>query len=206
MAKSKRTRKQPPKRTPKPNARSATFASLAQYARYRGVSRQRIQVLDKQGKIKRDAAGRILRKESDAAILEAREQTVQSNPARDEKDLYAGKMAKLRYEREAGLVVPISDVETTVFQAARAERQSWINWVPEVAPQLAAELGVDTPTFQVLLDRAVRRHLESLSEISLEALHAGNGTAATAEPIGTEQLDLTDLEPGPATGATPDGG
>ena len=206
MAKTKRNQKPAAEHKPKPNARSTTFDSLADYAKYRGVSRQRIQALDKQGKIRRDDSGRILRKESDTAILEAREQAVQANPAREEKDLYAGKLAKLRYEREAGLVVPIADVEATVFQAARAERESWINWVPQVAPQLAAELGIDTPTFQVLLDRAVRRHLESLSEISLEALHAGNGTAATAEPIGTEQLDLTDLEPGPATGATPDGG
>ena len=53
---------------------------------------------------------------------------------------------------------------TQVFNAARAERDAWLNWPARICAQLAADLGVDEHALYVVLSASIRRHLQALSE------------------------------------------
>jgi hypothetical protein len=52
-----------------------------------------------------------------------------------------------------------------VFKLARAERDAWLNWPARVSAQLAAKLEVDAHTVHVLLETAVREHLQELGDV-----------------------------------------
>jgi hypothetical protein len=52
-----------------------------------------------------------------------------------------------------------------VFRLAREERDVWVNWPARVAALMAAELGVEAPTMQEVLERNVRNQLQELAKI-----------------------------------------
>lgn len=58
--------------------------------------------------------------------------------------------------------------EAEVFALGRQERDSWVNWPARIAADMAAELDVDPHTLEQVLDRYLRRHLESLAEIKVD--------------------------------------
>ena len=55
-----------------------------------------------------------------------------------------------------------------VFDLARQERDSWQNWPPRVAANIAADLGVDAHLVEKTLEKYLRVHLETLAEVKLE--------------------------------------
>lgn len=77
-------------------------------------------------------------------------------------------LAKLRLQRMKGEVVDRTNAIALVFQLAREERDSWLNWPARVAALMAAELGIDAHTMQKVLETHVRAHLASLAEPRLE--------------------------------------
>lgn len=52
-----------------------------------------------------------------------------------------------------------------VFKLARSERDAWLNWPSRVSAQMAARLAVDPHTMNVVLEAAVREHLQELGKI-----------------------------------------
>ena len=68
----------------------------------------------------------------------------------------------------AGDLVDRTKATGLVFELARRERDSWMNWPPRVAANMAAELGVDAHKMELVLDKFIRAHLADLSEIKIE--------------------------------------
>ncbi len=62
-----------------------------------------------------------------------------------------------------GELVDAKYAEDQVFQAARTERDAWLNWPSRVAAEWSAELGADETKFYHALYGAVRGHLFELS-------------------------------------------
>ncbi len=58
-----------------------------------------------------------------------------------------------------GELVDAKMAEDAVFQAARTERDAWLNWPARVSAEWAAELGVDEMTFYHAFYEAIRLHL-----------------------------------------------
>jgi hypothetical protein len=52
-----------------------------------------------------------------------------------------------------------------VFRLARQERNAWFGWPARVAALMAGDLGVGTHAMQTVLEKHVREHLVSFSEI-----------------------------------------
>jgi hypothetical protein len=65
-------------------------------------------------------------------------------------------------------VVDRARATALVFQLAREERDSWLNWPARVAAMMAAELGVEAHPMQKVLETHVRAHLAGLAELRLE--------------------------------------
>lgn len=60
-----------------------------------------------------------------------------------------------------------------IFDAARKERDAWLQWVPRSVAEIAAELKkkgapVDPQALETTLDEFVRRHLAQLAEFAIE--------------------------------------
>ena len=77
-------------------------------------------------------------------------------------------IARLKLQRMRGELVNRDNAAALVFQLAREERDTWLNWPARVAALMAAELGVDAHTMQKVLEAHVRAHLASLAEPRLE--------------------------------------
>ncbi|HAU29814.1 MAG TPA: elements of external origin [Rhodospirillaceae bacterium] len=73
--------------------------------------------------------------------------------------------AKLKFLRARGELVEKVRVESKVFAMARQNRDAWMNWPARVAAMMAADLGVDTVSMLAALDKHVREHLTSLSDV-----------------------------------------
>lgn len=88
--------------------------------------------------------------------------------ARMANEVIKAQTAKVRLQKLKSEVVDRSRALAHVFDLARRERDSWINWPPRVAANMAAELGVDPHAMEVVLDRYLREHLASMAEIKIE--------------------------------------
>ena len=88
--------------------------------------------------------------------------------ARNANEVLRAQTAKLRLQKLAGDLVDRTKATGLVFELARRERDSWMNWPPRVAANMAAELGVDAHKMELVLDKFIRSHLADLSEIKLE--------------------------------------
>lgn len=75
--------------------------------------------------------------------------------------------ARLRLETEKGRLVSRDEVKVAVFNRARRERNAHLAWALRVAPQLAADLGVDPARLFTVLDRHLREHLADLAKTPL---------------------------------------
>ena len=72
-------------------------------------------------------------------------------------------IARLKLQRMRGELVDRNNAIALVFQLAREERDSWLNWPARVAALMAAELGIDAHTMQKVLET----HVRAMSRASL---------------------------------------
>lgn len=59
------------------------------------------------------------------------------------KENYQALLKQLEYEQKSGSLVDLATAENVLFEAARAQRDSWLSWPARIGPLLAAELGID---------------------------------------------------------------
>jgi hypothetical protein len=72
---------------------------------------------------------------------------------------------RLKLQKMKGELIDRSRATALVFRLAREERDVWVNWPVRVAALMAAEIGVETPTMQEVLERNVRNQLQELADI-----------------------------------------
>ena len=72
---------------------------------------------------------------------------------------------KVRLAKLKGELVERSQAIAHVFKLARSERDAWLNWPGRIAAQVAASLEVDAHTVHVVLENAVREHLQELGDL-----------------------------------------
>jgi hypothetical protein len=85
--------------------------------------------------------------------------------ARTVNEVVKAQTNKVRLARLKGELVDRPQAIAHVFKLARAERDAWLNWPARVSAQLAAKLEVDAHTVHVLLETAVREHLQELGDV-----------------------------------------
>ncbi len=85
--------------------------------------------------------------------------------ARTVNEVVKAQTNKVRLARLKGELVDRPQAIAHVFKLARAERDAWLNWPARVSAQLAAKLDVDAHTLHVLLETAVREHLQELGDV-----------------------------------------
>ncbi|PQO23371.1 hypothetical protein C2I36_07965 [Rhodobacteraceae bacterium WD3A24] len=97
--------------------------------------------------------------------------------ARTMNEVLKAQERRLVIETKKGVLVDKARAEQLVFRLAREERDAWVNWPARVAAVMAAELSaaaeknagaeaaIDTATMQGVLERHVRKQLESLAEL-----------------------------------------
>lgn len=85
--------------------------------------------------------------------------------ARTVNEVVKAQTNKVRLARLKGELIDRSQAIAQVFRLARAERDAWLNWPARLAPQLAAQFGVDAHAMYVALETAVRAHLAELGEV-----------------------------------------
>jgi hypothetical protein len=85
--------------------------------------------------------------------------------ARTVNEVVKAQTNKVRLARLKGELVDRPQAIAHVFKLARAERDAWLNWPARVSAQLAAKLEVDAHTLHVLLESAVREHLQELGDV-----------------------------------------
>ncbi len=85
--------------------------------------------------------------------------------ARTANEIVKAQANKVRLARLKGELVDRQQAVAHVFQLARSEREAWINWPARAASQMAARLGVDAHLMHVVLEAAVREHLQELADL-----------------------------------------
>lgn len=88
--------------------------------------------------------------------------------ARMANEVLKAQTAKVRLQKLKGELVDRSRATALVFDLARRERDSWMNWPPRVAANMAADLGVDPHQLELVLERYLRTHLAELAEVKVE--------------------------------------
>ncbi|MEX3896366.1 hypothetical protein [Paraburkholderia sp. BR10954] len=61
-----------------------------------------------------------------------------------EKEKALAALRTLELEQKSGALIQLDVAQRVMFEAARTERDAWLNWPARVSPHLAASLGVDT--------------------------------------------------------------
>jgi hypothetical protein len=85
--------------------------------------------------------------------------------ARTVNEVVKAQTNKVRLARLKGELVDRNQAIAHVFKLARTERDAWLNWPARISAQMAARLGVDPHTLHVVLEAAVRDHLQELGEL-----------------------------------------
>ena len=88
--------------------------------------------------------------------------------ARMANEVIKAQTAKVRLAKMNGELVDRAKAITMVFDLARQERDSWQNWPPRVAANIAADLGVDAHLVEKTLEKYLRVHLATLADVKLE--------------------------------------
>lgn len=88
--------------------------------------------------------------------------------ARTANEIIKAKLANVKLRKNLDELVDRPKAQAHVFDLGRQERDSWIGWPSRIAANMAAELGVDAHTMEDTLDRYLREHLETLSEIRID--------------------------------------
>ena len=85
--------------------------------------------------------------------------------ARTFNEVVKAQTNKVRLARMKEELVDRARAIAHVFKLARSERDAWLNWPARVSAQMAAKLDVDAHTLHVMLEGAVREHLQELGEM-----------------------------------------
>jgi transcriptional regulator with XRE-family HTH domain len=154
--------------------------SQAELARRLGVSRQYVNKLVRGGTLpltgkKLDAASSIAILEQMAnpgrptkATMPSLGTSSQPNKgptlaeAKTMKEVYLARMARLKYEEEAGKLVPKADVESRAADIGRVVKQNILSIPSRLMDQLADE--TDPREINAILEAELRRVLEQLAE------------------------------------------
>lgn len=88
--------------------------------------------------------------------------------ARMANEVLKAQTARVRLQKMKGELVDRSRATADVFDLARRERDSWLNWPPRIAANMAAELDVEAHLLEQLLDKYVRQHLAEQAEVKVE--------------------------------------
>jgi hypothetical protein len=73
------------------------------------------------------------------------------------------RLRELQIEIREGRLVETATVRGEAFAWGRQLREAWLAWPGRVGGELAAQLGIDGPTFIVALEAAVHAHLKQLA-------------------------------------------
>lgn len=131
----------------------------SQLSRRLGVSRQRVYALKQTGKLKLTAGDIDV---SESVRMHAERLAAQtSSPARKIKEHYEAKMAKLEYEKAAGLLLEKAAVERDAFRNGRQIRDGLLSFADRLAALLAAES--DANKIHALLTKEVHQLLAQLA-------------------------------------------
>jgi hypothetical protein len=88
--------------------------------------------------------------------------------ARAAHEVAKAQRARIQVQRLKDEVIDRAQALALVFKLARQERDAWVTWPARVAGQMAAEVGIDPHTMQVLLETHVRAHLNELADLKPE--------------------------------------
>tara|TARA_R110002012_G_scaffold63674_1_gene167484 strand:+ start:93 stop:581 length:489 start_codon:yes stop_codon:yes gene_type:complete len=151
----------------------------SELARRLGVTRQYIYKLVKQGKIAKEGKLVDFDKASKAIKMiadPARSSAIDSKPAQlDEesdqsfaeaktmKEIYGAKLAKLKYEEEAGMLILKSDVKSKAHEVGKNIKEVLLSLPARVMDELSVES--DPRKVNSILEKEVRDSLSSLVEI-----------------------------------------
>lgn len=80
------------------------------------------------------------------------------------KENYLAQLKKLEYEQKQGQLVDVEIAERVLFESARADRDSWLNWPARVGPLVAADLGLEADRVTEILTEHVHKHITQLGE------------------------------------------
>lgn len=156
----------------------------AQYARHRGVARNSVNVAVARGRIPSVGPRKLIDPVVADAAWEANTKpngnghaTAAStlNAQRAEREGWQAKMARLDYERKAGLLVPAADREREGFEAGRVVRDMVMQVPKDVSSELAPAM---TPIEVERLLTAALREALGRAQAALESQTAGNGDPA----------------------------
>ena len=168
---------------------------IREYARYRGVSAPAVVDAIKQGKIQdavimvgtkkkidRDTADRLWLENT--RINNKNTSTIFNNASEEQQDakltgvafskskmareMYAAKIAQLKYEQKAGKLVRVDDVRRAAGQAARITRDKILSLSDKLAPILASE--TDIHDIRMLLDKELRSALSEVSRVDFDRM------------------------------------
>ena len=89
--------------------------------------------------------------------------------ARTAHEIAKAHLARLRLQEKKGQLIGKDQVKAQIFRLGRDFRDAWINWPARVSSQMAAELQVDEHGLHMILERAVREHLNELGDPKLDA-------------------------------------
>ena len=87
--------------------------------------------------------------------------------ARMANEVLKAQTAKVRLEKMKAEVIDRARATSMVFDLARRERDAWLTWPPQVAANMAAELGVDAQRMEQVLDIYLRAHLTDMAEVKI---------------------------------------
>lgn len=85
--------------------------------------------------------------------------------ARTVNEVVKAQTNKVRLARLKGELIDRPQAIAHVFKLARSERDAWLNWPARVSAQMAAKLELDAHTMHVVLENAVREHLQELGNL-----------------------------------------
>jgi hypothetical protein len=85
--------------------------------------------------------------------------------ARTVNEVLKAKLRQVELAEKKEELVDRAKAVAHVFKLARAERDAWLNWPNRISAQMAARLQVDAHTLHIVLEAAVREHLQELGEL-----------------------------------------
>lgn len=85
--------------------------------------------------------------------------------ARTVNEVLKAQLNKVELAHRKKELVDRAQAVAHIFKLARAERDAWLNWPARVSGQMASSLNVDAHTMHVVLETAVRNHLEELGQM-----------------------------------------
>ena len=84
--------------------------------------------------------------------------------AKRKKENYLALLNQLKYEQESGNLVPLVQAETILFEEARRWRDVWLSFSTNVAPLIAADLGIEADRIIEVLTPHVHKQVAALGE------------------------------------------